>query len=85
MLSKNKRAPARSKAKNEYILTTKLFCGKCKEMMIGISGTSHTKKVYNYYVCNGTKKKICDKKNVSKEYIEDIIAFTKIHKKIAFY
>ena len=73
MLSKNKRAPARSKAKNEYILTTKLFCGKCKEMMIGISGTSHTKKVYNYYVCNGTKKKICDKKNVSKEYIEDII------------
>ena len=73
MLSKNKRTPARAKAKNEYILTTKLFCGHCKEMMIGISGTSHTKKVYNYYMCNGTKKKICDKKNVSKEYIEDII------------
>jgi len=75
MLSKNKQSPARAKAKTEYILTTKLFCGNenCKEMMIGISGTSWTKKVYNYYSCNGIRKKICNKKNVSKEYIEDIV------------
>ena len=56
-LAKMKIAPAKSKAKEEYLLTTKLFCGQCKEMMTGTSGTSHTKKVYKYYVCNGIKKK----------------------------
>lgn len=28
-LEKNKRAPAHGKADEEYLLTTKLFCGKC--------------------------------------------------------
>ena len=28
-LQKNKRAPARHKAEDDYLLTTKLFCGKC--------------------------------------------------------
>lgn len=73
MLKNNKKSPARAKAKTEYLLTTKLFCGECKEMMIGTCGTSKTGKVYNYYACNGVKKKICKKKNVPKEYIEDII------------
>ena len=72
-LNLNKRAPARNKAKVEYILTTKLFCGHCKEMMVGISGTSRTQKIYNYYSCNGIRKKICNKKNVQKDYIEDIV------------
>ena len=31
----NTRAPAIHKAENEYLLTTHLFCGKCKAMMIG--------------------------------------------------
>jgi len=73
IMNKNKHAPARAKAKEEYILTTKLFCGHCKDMMTGYSGTSSTKKIYNYYVCNNSKKKICDKKNVKKHYIEDLV------------
>jgi DNA invertase Pin-like site-specific DNA recombinase len=73
IMKKNKCAPARSKAKIEYILTTKLFCGYCKDMMTGVSGTSSTNKVYNYYTCNNYKKKICNKKNVKKEYIEDLV------------
>ncbi len=28
-MEKNKRAPARTKAEEEYLLTTKIFCGKC--------------------------------------------------------
>jgi hypothetical protein len=72
-MSKNKKAPARTKAKIEYLLTTKLFCGHCNEMMVGVSGTSHTKKIYNYYSCNGTKKTGCTKKNVQKEFIEDLV------------
>ena len=71
----NKRAPARAKAKIDYILTTKLFCGHCKKMMTGFSGTGHLKKIYRYYICNGTKErpKTCDKKMVNKEYIEDLV------------
>ena len=71
----NKKAPARAKAKIDYILTTKLFCGHCKKMMTGFSGTGHLKKTYRYYICNGTKEKpkTCSKKNVNKEYIEDLV------------
>ena len=74
MMFKNKKAPARGKARTEYILTTKLFCGHCKDMMIGYTGTSRTEKVYNYYACKKAIKKACDKKNVRKEYIEDFVA-----------
>jgi len=73
IMEKNKKAPARAKAKEEYLLTTKLFCGHCKEMMTGISGTSKTGKIHNYYTCNNRKKKLCDKKNVQKDYIEDLV------------
>lgn len=73
ILDKNKQAPARSRAKEEYLLTTKLFCGHCKEMMTGYSGTSHTNAVHHYYICNNRKKKLCHKKNVRKDYIESIV------------
>jgi len=73
IVDKYKYAPATAKAKEEYILTTKLFCGNCGEMMTGTCGTSVTGKIYYYYICNGTKKKICTRKNVQKHYIEDIV------------
>lgn len=73
VLKKNKKAPARARAKEEYLLTTKLFCGYCKEMMTGFSGTGKLGKVYRYYECKGTKKHTCKKKRVKKEYIEDIV------------
>lgn len=56
-MKKNAQAPARSRAKEEYILTTKLFCGHCREMMIGVSGTSKTGTIYNYYVCKNARTK----------------------------
>ena len=43
---KNKKAPARHKAEDDYLLTTKLYCGKCGSFMVGESGTSHTMKVH---------------------------------------
>lgn len=73
IVDKHRYAPAISKAKEEYILTTKLFCGHCKEMMTGTCGTSQTGMIYYYYTCNGVKKNICNRKNVQKHYIEDII------------
>lgn len=72
-LTATKKAPVRSRGKEEYLLTTKLFCGYCKEMMIGYGGTSKSGKAYHYYACKNTKKKLCHKKVVSKELIEDRI------------
>lgn len=71
IMNKNKSTPARTRGEGEYLLTTKLFCGHCKEMMIGYGGTSKSKKQYHYYICKQARKKTCDKKIVSKTYIED--------------
>ena len=66
-MEKNKRAPARGKADEEYLLTTKLFCGKCGALMFGESGTSATGRTYYYYKCaTAKKKKGCNKKTVQK-------------------
>lgn len=72
-MTANKKAPARHKAEDEYLLTTKLFCGKCQCFMVGESGTSHTGFVHRYYKCVSAKNhKGCDKKPIKKEWIEDI-------------
>ena len=75
-LEQNRKAPARHKAEDDYLLTTHLFCGKCKAMMVGESGRSHTAKVYRYYKCVNQKRKRnnCDKKPVNKDYIENKVA-----------
>jgi Site-specific recombinases, DNA invertase Pin homologs len=70
-LSKNKRAPAMSKAVNEFVLTTKLFCGCCGKAMVGESGTSKTGRVHYYYKCGKSKRKTgCVTRAVRKEWIE---------------
>ena len=72
----NKKNPGRARAKAEYILTTKLFCGYCKEKMVGHSSNQISKKgiIFNYYKCkNSGRNKPCKKKMVHKDYIEDII------------
>lgn len=73
IMGKNKKAPAHAKARQEYLLTTKLFCGKCRDMMTGIKGNSHTGRAYYYYKCNSAKQKKCNKKAVQKDYIEDLV------------
>ena len=55
-LDKNKRAPACGKADEEYLLTTKLFCGKCGALMFGESGTSATGRTYYYYKYHSFRK-----------------------------
>ncbi len=73
IMSKNREAPARSKAKQEYLLTTKLFCGHCREMMRGYGGTGKSGNPYYYYACNNMIKKLCKKKVVRKDYIENLV------------
>lgn len=70
-MEKNKRAPAMAKTHEDFLLITKLFCGKCERMMVGESGKSHTGAMHYYYKCgNAKRKKGCDKKTVKKDWIE---------------
>ena len=73
-IKKNSRAPARHKAEDDYLLTTKLFCGMCGAMMFGECGTGRNKIVHHYYKCATAKRfKTCKKKTVRKEWLEDLV------------
>ena len=73
-IAKNKKAPARRKAEDDYLLTTKLFCGYCGSLMFGESGTSRSGNTYRYYKCATAKKKrSCHKKTVRKDWLEDLV------------
>lgn len=56
-----------------YWLTGKLYCGECGETMQGVSGTSKTGRTYYYYYCSAQRKKLCTKKKVKKDWIEDLV------------
>lgn len=76
----NKKSPARNKAKIDYLLSGKLFCGHCGSAMVGQSSTTRGV-VYPYYVCNHkVRLRTCDKKNVKKDEIEDLVIHETIHR-----
>ena len=68
----NKHASARNKAKEKYILTTKLFCGECKTMLVGESGVKRSG-TYRYYKCASAKRHECKLKPIRKNLIEDFV------------
>ena len=74
-MEKNRKAPARHKAEDDYLLTTKLFCGYCGAYLCGESGTSKTSRVHHYYKCATSKKKprSCKLRTVRKDWIEDLV------------
>ena len=73
-MAKNRRAPARHKAEDDYLLTTKLFCGMCGAMMFGECGTGRNKVVHHYYKCyNAKRTHSCKKKTVRKVWLEDLV------------
>lgn len=74
-IQKHSIAPAQNSAEDIYLLTTKLFCGKCGAMMTAYSGTSQTQKTYRYYACNRARKKLCDKEKIPKEKLEAFIVY----------
>ncbi len=77
-LKKNKHAPARAKAAEPFILTTKCFCGLCGGHIAGESGTARNKTKHYYYGCvsrkNSRKKsEACQKKPIRKDLLEKIV------------
>ena len=74
-LIKNKKAPARHKATDDYLLTTKIFCCNCGSLMVGEIGTGKNNQQYRYYKCISAKrKKGCNrKKGIKKDVIENLV------------
>ena len=82
-LEKNKHAPARAKAAEPFILTTKCFCGLCGASMAGESGTSKTGARHYYYGCTHRKNirdksTACKKKPIRKDVLEKLVIDTKL-------
>ena len=73
LLTSKKHPRGRKRDVAEYILTGKLFCGKCKNPMVGISGTSRAGIKHYYYACQGKRQLLCDKKNVIKDEVEGAV------------
>lgn len=76
-IMKTKKNPQGRKRADDgiYLLTGKLFCGKCGSHMIGMSGTSKNGDSHYYYICNDKRTNgTCDKKAVRRDYLENVIA-----------
>lgn len=75
VLKTKKNPQGRHRVNGDYLLTGKLFCGKCKSPMVGISGTSKTGALHYYYTCQKKRtEKTCDKANVRRNEIERTVA-----------
>lgn len=70
----NYAARARNKSQEDYLLSTKLFCGHCGSAMVGESGTSKSGKLHYYYKCVKRKREHkCEKKVEKKEWLEQLV------------
>lgn len=77
MLKQNKRAPVSTWHATEYLLSDKIFCGKCGAPMFGDTGTGRHGGKYSYYVCSNKKRfHTCDKKAVRQADIEALVLRT---------
>lgn len=57
MLRYNQKVAVHKNAKADYLLTEKLFCGKCGAMMVDVSGTSHAGDKASLLLLHGAAKK----------------------------
>ena len=68
-IEESAKAPARHKAEEEYLLTTKLYCGYCGAYLCGECGTSRTGDIYHYYKC------VSPGDSISEPVFSDFISF----------
>lgn len=75
IIQRNAHRGGKYHAGEEYILSTKLYCGDCMALMLGESGTNYKGYTYRYYKCYNSKHtKTCKKKAVKKDWIEHLVA-----------
>jgi site-specific DNA recombinase len=72
MMERRKRQSGANSAKEIYLLTGLIKCGKCGAPMIGNRKTAgRNKEIYHSYDCNNRKRfKTCDSKSVKKDVVE---------------
>lgn len=65
---------ARNKAKRVYLLSGKVFCGKCGHAMVARAGYSKNKVRYDYFMCGlKNRSKECDAKTIRQDYINELV------------
>lgn len=70
--SRNSNAAGR--AKTDYKLSCKCFCGYCGQLLIGETGTSKAGRKYYYYKCGNAKRShSCELKPVPRDLLEDAV------------
>lgn len=73
-MKKNKRNPAANKAKETYLLTGLIYCGKCGGAMVGnrrFSGGNKKKKYLSYECSTRKRKKTCTMRSVNARFVEN--------------
>ncbi len=80
IMDEHKHKPRATKSGKPYILSGKLFCGYCGNLMTAETGTSQTGKLHHYYKCFGGKKNKhrCKKKSYRQQELEDLVFKTTI-------
>lgn len=80
IMDEHKHKPRATKSGKPYILSGKLFCGYCGNLMTAETGTSQTGKLHHYYKCFGRKKNQhrCNKKSYRQQELEDLVFKTTI-------
>lgn len=74
VLKSKKKPRGKQRMNDDYILSGRLYCGKCGAPMTAQAGTSKTGRKFNYYCCNRKRyDHTCDKKSVPQEKIESAV------------
>ena len=74
ILKAKKKPRGKQRMNDEYLLTGKVFCGKCGSPMTAQTGTSKSGRKFNYYACNRKRyDHACDKKNEPQAALEDFV------------
>lgn len=76
VMNSRKRAPGSNKAKENYLLAGLIRCGCCGKNYQGNRRTPKNKPLYVSYRCSYrrlTSSKVCDNKEIRKEYIEEYV------------
>ena len=77
---KTSRNNAAGRAKVDYLLSCKCFCGYCGAMLNAETGTSKTGKIYHYYKCGDKKRgKQCEMKAIPQQRLEDAVILATVN------
>lgn len=73
MVSLNRAGRSPKTVRANYMLSGKLFCKLCNGSMKGISGTGKHGEKHYYYSCSRHAEHQCDKHNIEKTFLENLI------------